>query len=506
MQGPGEQDFQRRALESPSNLSKVSDSTYVLGLEEVDSNKNEMSLSNDRSNIVIQNQVSVDSSSLRSPVDSMLGDEHRQLLGHHSTRPVITSPTWGGRAHNFSSKSSSSTRRSRYRSGGASRAKLRRRVVLKSGECNVLQSRVAQRRLRYLQDIFTTLVDIKWRWTLLVFALSFILSWLGFGILWWLIAFTHGDLEPEHLPHKQAESGWNPCIYQIHGFASCFLFSVETQHTIGYGGRQTTEECPEAIFVMCIQSVTGVMVQAFMVGIVFAKLARPKQRAQTLLFSRNAVVCLRDGELCLMFRVGDMRKSHIICATVRAQLIRTRTTKEGEVLHQHQAELMIGTDGGDNNLFFIWPMTVVHRINSESPLYNISASDIIDRESRFEIIVILEGTIESTGQTTQARSSYLPSEVLWGHRFQPVVVYNKERQGYEVDYSHFNNTDLVDTPLCSARQLEHFYQMQQELGHSVPPDRESSDGEHGMGLRRVTSEPNAMNNMVTSVSPNLMSM
>jgi hypothetical protein len=111
MQGPGEQDFQRRALESPSNLSKVSDSTYVLGLEEVDSNKNEMSLSNDRSNIVIQNQVSVDSSSLRSPVDSMLGDEHRQLLGHHSTRPVITSPTWGGRAHNFSSKSSSSTRR-----------------------------------------------------------------------------------------------------------------------------------------------------------------------------------------------------------------------------------------------------------------------------------------------------------------------------------------------------------------------------------------------------------
>jgi len=80
------------------------------------------------------------------------------------------------------------------------------------------------------------------------------------------------------------------------------------------------------------------------------------------------------------------------------------------------------------------------------------------------------GTIESTGQTTQARSSYLPNEVLWGHRFQPMVVYNKERQGYEVDYSRFNNTDLVDTPLCSARDLEHFYQLQQELGQSAPPD------------------------------------
>jgi len=507
MQGTSEQDSERRALESPSNWSKVSDSTYVLGLDEIESNKNEMSPSKGRINIGIETQLSVDSSSLRSPVDSMFADDHRRLLGgHHSASPVNVSPTWGGHTGNFSSKSSSSTRRSKYRNGGTGRTKLRRRVVLKSGECNVLQSRVSQRRLRYLQDIFTTLVDIKWRWTLLVFALSFILSWLGYAILWWLIAFTHGDFEPDHLPDKQGESGWQPCMYQIYNFASCFLFSIETQHTIGYGSRSTSEECPEAIFVMCMQSVTGVMVSAFMVGIVFAKLARPKQRAQTLLFSRNAVVCLRDGELCLMFRVGDMRKSHIICATVRGQLIRTRTTKEGEVLHQHQAEMKIGTESGDNNLFFIWPLTLVHKINSESPLYNISASDIIDRESRFEVILILEGTIESTGQTTQARSSYLPSEVLWGHRFQPMVLYNKERQGYEVDYSRFNNTDLVDTPLCSARQLQQFYQLQQELGESIPPDRESSEGDHRKHLRRVTSEPNTMNNMVTSVSPNLMSM
>jgi potassium inwardly-rectifying channel subfamily J len=81
------------------------------------------------------------------------------------------------------------------------------------------------------------------------------------------------------------------------------------------------------------------------------------------------------------------------------------------------------------------------------------------------------GNIESTGQATQARSSYLPSEVLWGHRFQSVVVYNKEQQGYEVDYSHFDRTDPVDTPLCSARQLKQIYQMQQQLEQSIQPDR-----------------------------------
>lgn len=77
---------------------------------------------------------------------------------------------------------------------------MRKRVVMKNGECNVVQSNVAKRRRRYLADIFTTMVDIQWRWTVLIFTASFILSWLAFAVLWWLIAFTHGDLEPDHLP------------------------------------------------------------------------------------------------------------------------------------------------------------------------------------------------------------------------------------------------------------------------------------------------------------------
>lgn len=151
------------------------------------------------------------------------------------------------------------------------------------------------------------------------------------------------------------------------------------------------------------------MIQAFMVGIVFAKMTRPKLRTQTLLFSRNAVICQRDGHLCLMFRVGDMRKSHIIGASIRAQLIRAKKTKEGEMLNNFTTELVVNADGGDSNLFFIWPMTIVHKIDDESPFYHLSASDML--QERFEIVVILEGTIESTGQTTQARSSYLASEV-----------------------------------------------------------------------------------------------
>jgi len=55
-------------------------------------------------------------------------------------------------------------------------------------------------------------------------------------------------------------------------------------------------------------------------------------------------------------------------------------------------------------------MVVVHKIDQDSPLFNISAEELM--KEKFEIVVILEGVIESTGATTQARSSYLPSGSL----------------------------------------------------------------------------------------------
>ncbi|XP_035901055.1 G protein-activated inward rectifier potassium channel 3-like [Anopheles stephensi] len=335
--------------------------------------------------------------------------------------------------------------------------KLRKRAVFKNGYCNVSATKAPHQRLRFLQDIFTTLVDAQWRWTLLVFALGFVGSWITFAGLYWLISYTHGDLEELHLPPFQEDNGWKPCITNIYSFTSCFLFSLETQHTIGYGSRAMEEECPEAVFVMTLQSVHGVLVQAFLAGIVFAKMTRSKRRAQTLLFSKNAVISLRDGELCLMFRIGDMRKSHIIGANVRAQLIRPKVTNEREVLPQYRTELELSSDDCSSDVFFLWPQIVVHRIDERSPLYGYSAEDVL--LERFEIVVVLEGTVESTGQTTQARTSYVNTEILWGQRFEQVLVYNSDIEGYEIDFSKFNETVVQDTPRCSAKQLKECFKL-----------------------------------------------
>ncbi|XP_013786774.1 G protein-activated inward rectifier potassium channel 3-like [Limulus polyphemus] len=322
----------------------------------------------------------------------------------------------------------------------------RKRMILKNGTVNVCNRNVAKRRQRYLQDLFITLVDIQWRWNLLVFAMGFILTWLGFGAIWWLINFSHGDFE--HLGDEE----WEPCVHNIKSFTSAFLFSLETQHTIGYGFRFINEECPEAVFTLCLQSITGVMIQCLIVGMVFSKFSRPKKRQQTLMFSRNAVICLRDGKMCLMFRVGDMRKSTVIGAQISLLLIKKKATAEKEVLPYYHYKLDIRHDS--DSLFLLWPTVVIHEINETSPLYTMSAEELL--KDKFELLVILEGTTVSTGQSFQAKTSYLSHEILWGHRFEQIIAYNKETGEFVVDFGKFNNTYEVETPLCSGKNFDEF--------------------------------------------------
>lgn len=81
-----------------------------------------------------------------------------------------------------------------------------------------------------------------------------------------------------------------------------------------------TEECPLAIIVLIIQNILGLIINAIMLGCVFMKTAQANRRAETLIFSRNAVIAPRNGRPTLMFRVGDLRKSMIISATIQLQV------------------------------------------------------------------------------------------------------------------------------------------------------------------------------------------
>ena len=188
---------------------------------------------------------------------------------------------------------------------------------------------------------------MDWDTTVVVFGSAFFVSWIIFASIYYLISYVRGDFEAQNLPEGEAQKNgtWIPCFYQFHDFTSSYLYSLETQHTIGYGGRQTTEKCPEAIIFVSLQSIWAVVLEACMAGIIFAKLSRPENRANTIVFSKNAVVTIRNGTLFLLFRVGNMRKSFLIEAHIRAQVIHyKRTSKEGETVTYDTEEIKVNTE------------------------------------------------------------------------------------------------------------------------------------------------------------------
>uniref|UniRef100_A0A673MNV6 Potassium inwardly rectifying channel subfamily J member 11, like n=1 Tax=Sinocyclocheilus rhinocerous TaxID=307959 RepID=A0A673MNV6_9TELE len=298
----------------------------------------------------------------------------------------------------------------------------RARFITKSGSCNVAHKNIREQG-RFLQDVFTTMVDLKWQHSLLIFTSAFLCSWMLFAMVWWLLAF------------------------------------VQVRR------RMVTEECPLAIIVLIIQNILGLIINAIMLGCVFMKTAQANRRAETLIFSRNAVIAPWNGRPTFMFRVGDLRKSMIISATIQLQVIRRTVTAEGEVIPVCQLDIQVENPLRSNGIFLVSPLIISHTTDRGSPLYEVSAQSLATED--LEIIVILEGVVETTGITMQARTSYTPEEILWGRRF--VSIMTEEDGRYSIDYSKFGNTVPVRMPALSAKELDHTRGVQDSGPHEGKP-------------------------------------
>lgn len=78
------------------------------------------------------------------------------------------------------------------------------------------------------------------------------------------------------------------------------------QATIGFGSR-VVGVCISSAIVLTIQNVTGMILDAVSLGIIFAKLSHPKHRGRSILISETATIARRDGQLKFMFRMADCR-------------------------------------------------------------------------------------------------------------------------------------------------------------------------------------------------------
>ncbi|XP_040194903.1 ATP-sensitive inward rectifier potassium channel 15 [Rana temporaria] len=305
----------------------------------------------------------------------------------------------------------------------------RPRVISKSGHSNVKIDKVEGVFLLYLQDLWTTVIDMKWRYKLTLFAATFFLTWCFFGIIYFVIAIVHGDV------HIDPTSNHTPCVMNVDSFTGAFLFSLESQTTIGYGFRYITEECPVAILLLVAQLVLTTLIEIFITGTFLAKIARPKKRAETIKFSNKAVITKHNGKMCLVVQVANMRKSLLIQCQLYGKLLHNYETKEGEKILLKQDNMSFHVDSSSESPFLILPLMFYHVLDENSPLHDLTAGNIKTKD--FELVVLLNATVESTSTVCQSRTSYLPDEIYWGFEFVPVVSLSQQGK-YVADFSNFD--------------------------------------------------------------------
>lgn len=78
----------------------------------------------------------------------------------------------------------------------------------------------------------------------------------------------------------------------------------------GYG-NSGPNNCATASVVLVVQTIFGLLLDAITIGVLFARISHPQQRARSIFMSETAVISRRDGILKLMFRIADIKTTQV---------------------------------------------------------------------------------------------------------------------------------------------------------------------------------------------------
>ncbi|MEO6580923.1 MAG: ion channel [Sphingomicrobium sp.] len=266
-------------------------------------------------------------------------------------------------------------------------------------------------------DLYHGMLRASWPTLFSAFALAFVGFNLLFALLYWADAggISWGDRPIDGGPFWRA-----------------FVFSVDTMATVGYGNM-----VPTSLFanvVATIEIALGILFGALVTGIAFARFSRPTAR---ILFSKVAVVFPLDGVPTLMLRCANERHNLIFEANATMSLVTDEITETGPMRRFHDVKLV-----RSKNPVFALTWTIMHPIDAESPLKGWIANRCASPGS--DLIVVVSGTDDRTGQTMYGRWSYAEDDLRWNSRFLDIL---GQQDGLRtIDYRRFHDVETIPEP------------------------------------------------------------
>ncbi len=263
-------------------------------------------------------------------------------------------------------------------------------------------------------NFFHSLVSMSW-------TKFFILIFFAFLLVNFLFAQIYLMIGLEHLTGIEAKDN-------IHRFLEAFFFSSQTLTTLGYG--RIAPVGAMASTVAAIESMLGLLTFALATGLLYGRFSKPTAKIK---YSSCAVMAPYHNINAFMFRVINPRDNQLIEVEVTVSL--SFKKKDSKLRDFFQLDLE-----RPKVVFLPSMWTIVHPINSSSPLFQLTEKEVIEKDAEF--IVMMKAFDETFSQTVYSRSSYKASEIRWGQKF--VYVISHERATNVVDVGRINETEKFE--------------------------------------------------------------
>jgi inward rectifier potassium channel len=192
----------------------------------------------------------------------------------------------------------------------------------------------------------------------------------------------------------------NGPIAHVNHLWTCFFFSIQTLSTIGYGGLVPISLA--ANLLVAIESIYGLLTYALITGLFFARVSRTRARIR---FSKTAVIAPEGDERYFQLRLTNRSRSEIL--DVSARVIYSRIEEEGAESVQRFTPLELQRT---SVAFLPLAWSLRHRIDKSSPLFGEDTTSFDGKH--VEILVLVTGLDESSGQTVTSRTSYVAAEIM----------------------------------------------------------------------------------------------
>ncbi|MDP9201803.1 MAG: ion channel [Gemmatimonadota bacterium] len=214
-------------------------------------------------------------------------------------------------------------------------------------------------------------------------------------------------------------------------FYRAFFFSVDSFATIGYGNIIPVGVAANTL--VTIEALLNILGIALATGVIFARFSRPSAR---IIYSRNAIVAPYRDKTAVEFRIANARSSQLI--EVQVQVILTKIEHVGGSTVRKFYDLDLERH---RVVFFALSWTVVHPIDSNSPMWGLTNKDLIDSDAEF--LVLLIGTDETISQTVHSRSSYKADEIIWGAKFANMFLRTESQGIIGMNLSRIHDIEMV---------------------------------------------------------------